>query len=158
MAKLSGKKLILVGDRAGVPHTVLEEALKDCGGEVVYAVTECFSCSPLGTMDNKDQENINECVKQYEAVNCVAILGSATTECAIAYAEALTAGDPSGMGPLCDIALGLPVYSIFEKAIENETNKGVWDEKIAILALSLPAAEIASAVSKVRSKNSKYSL
>ena len=158
MSKLSGKKLILLGDREGVSNSSMEEALKNCGAEVVYSVTACFSCSALGTMDNKDQSGINDCVNQFGAMNCVAVLGSATTDCAIAYAEALTAGDPSGLGPLCDIALGLPVYSIFEKTIENETNKGVWDEKISILSLTLPSREIADAVEKIRSKNSRYKL
>lgn len=158
MPKLSGKKLILLGDREGVPHTAMQEALKNCGAEVVYAVTACFSCSALATMDNKDQSGINECVKLCGAENCVAVLGSGSVDGAIAYAEALTAGDPSGLGPLCDISLGLPVYSIFEKAIENETSKGVWEEKISMLALALPVKEIASSVKGIREKKSKYSL
>ena len=39
MSKLSGKKLILLGDREGVSNSAMEEALKNCGAEVVYSVT-----------------------------------------------------------------------------------------------------------------------
>lgn len=40
--KLKGKKLILLGERDGVPGPAMEAALKNCGAEVVFTVTECF--------------------------------------------------------------------------------------------------------------------
>jgi betaine reductase len=42
MGKLSGKKLILLGERDGVAGPAMEESLKNCGGEVAFSVTECF--------------------------------------------------------------------------------------------------------------------
>jgi betaine reductase len=42
MGKLSGKKLILLGERDGVAGPAMEESLKNCGAEVAFSVTECF--------------------------------------------------------------------------------------------------------------------
>mgnify|MGYP001198647887 CR=1 FL=1 len=42
MGKLSGKKLLLLGERDGVAGPAMEECLKDSGAEIVFSVTECF--------------------------------------------------------------------------------------------------------------------
>ena len=39
---LKGKKIIILGDRDGVPGPAIAECVKSAGGEVVFAVTECF--------------------------------------------------------------------------------------------------------------------
>lgn len=42
MGKLSGKKLLLLGERDGVPGPAMAEALANAGAEVLFAATECF--------------------------------------------------------------------------------------------------------------------
>jgi len=42
MGKLTGKKLLLLGERDGVPSPAMEACLKDSGGEVAFSATECF--------------------------------------------------------------------------------------------------------------------
>ncbi|SMG49087.1 betaine reductase [Dethiosulfovibrio salsuginis] len=42
MGKLAGKKLILLGERDGVPAPAMESCFKNSGAEVIFAVTECF--------------------------------------------------------------------------------------------------------------------
>ena len=42
MGFLEGKKIIIIGDRAGVPGPAIEECVKTAGAEVVYSSTECF--------------------------------------------------------------------------------------------------------------------
>jgi betaine reductase len=42
MGKLAGKKLLLLGERDGVPGPAMEACLKDSGAEVLFSVTECF--------------------------------------------------------------------------------------------------------------------
>ena len=39
---LNGKKLIILGERDGVPAPVIEQAIAGLGGEVAYAATQCF--------------------------------------------------------------------------------------------------------------------
>ena len=42
MAILKDKKVIIIGDRDGIPGPAIEECLKTAGAEVVYSSTECF--------------------------------------------------------------------------------------------------------------------
>ena len=39
---LNGKKLIILGERDGVPAPVIAQAIAGLGGEVAYAATQCF--------------------------------------------------------------------------------------------------------------------
>ncbi len=39
---LNGKKLIILGERDGIPAPVIEQAIAGLGGEVTYAATQCF--------------------------------------------------------------------------------------------------------------------
>ena len=39
---LKGKKLIVLGERDGVPAPTIEQAIEGLGGEVVYSATQCF--------------------------------------------------------------------------------------------------------------------
>ena len=42
MAILDGKKVVIIGDRDGVPGPAIAECVKTAGGEFVYSSTECF--------------------------------------------------------------------------------------------------------------------
>lgn len=42
MAILDGKKVIIIGDRDGVPGPAIEECAKTAGADVIYSSTECF--------------------------------------------------------------------------------------------------------------------
>ena len=42
MSLFSGKKIIVIGDRDGVPGPAIEACLKGVGCEVVFSSTECF--------------------------------------------------------------------------------------------------------------------
>ena len=42
MSILENKKVIIIGDRDGIPGPAIEEGVKTAGGEVVFSSTECF--------------------------------------------------------------------------------------------------------------------
>jgi betaine reductase len=42
VSKIKGKKLILIGERDGVPGPAMETVLAPLGAEVVFSATECF--------------------------------------------------------------------------------------------------------------------
>ena len=42
MAILEGKKVIIIGDRDGVPGPAIAECVKTAGAEIVFSSTECF--------------------------------------------------------------------------------------------------------------------
>lgn len=39
---LKDKKVIVIGDRDGIPGPAIEACVKSAGGDVVFASTECF--------------------------------------------------------------------------------------------------------------------
>src|SRR3546814_10717420 len=39
---LKDKKVIIIGDRDGIPAPAIEECVKTVGAEVIFAATECF--------------------------------------------------------------------------------------------------------------------
>ena len=39
---LEDKKVVILGDRDGVPSPAIEECVKTAGAEVVFSTTECF--------------------------------------------------------------------------------------------------------------------
>ena len=42
MDKLEGKKLLILGERDGVPGPAMEACLKGCGADLEFSATECF--------------------------------------------------------------------------------------------------------------------
>ena len=42
MAILEGKKVVVIGDRDGVPGPAISACVETAGGEVIFASTECF--------------------------------------------------------------------------------------------------------------------
>ena len=42
MSMLTGKKVIVIGDRDGIPGPAIDECLKTAGAEIVFSSTECF--------------------------------------------------------------------------------------------------------------------
>ena len=42
MALLKDKKVVIIGDRDGIPGPAIEACAKSAGAEVVFSSTECF--------------------------------------------------------------------------------------------------------------------
>ena len=42
MAILKDKKVVIIGDRDGIPGPSIAECVKTAGADVVYSSTECF--------------------------------------------------------------------------------------------------------------------
>ncbi len=42
MSLYDGKKVIIIGDRDGIPGQAIEECLKSTEAEVLFSSTECF--------------------------------------------------------------------------------------------------------------------
>jgi betaine reductase len=42
MSLFNNKKVIVIGDRDGIPGPAIEECLKTAGAEVIFSSTECF--------------------------------------------------------------------------------------------------------------------
>ena len=42
MCILAGKKVVIIGDRDGIPVQAIEAGAKSAGADVVFSSTECF--------------------------------------------------------------------------------------------------------------------
>ena len=42
MSLLNNKKVIIIGDRDGIPGPAIEECIKGTGAEILFSSTECF--------------------------------------------------------------------------------------------------------------------
>lgn len=42
MSRFDGKKIIIIGDRDGIPGPAIEECLKNTQSDIIYSSTECF--------------------------------------------------------------------------------------------------------------------
>ena len=42
MSRFTGKKIVIIGDRDGIPGPAIEECLKPIDCEVIFPSTECF--------------------------------------------------------------------------------------------------------------------
>jgi betaine reductase len=80
----------------------------------------------------------------------VVVLGSPTPESAEVYARTVTEGDPSWVGPLAGIALGLPVFHVMEPEIKAQFDPKVYQEQIGIMESVLDMDDLIKAVRLVR--------
>ncbi len=67
-------------------------------------------------------------------------------------AETVTIGDPSFVGPLAGVSLGLHVFHILEEDIKAQIDPGVWDEQLALLEVALDVDDIRESMTRVRER------
>lgn len=78
------------------------------------------------------------------------VLGSPSPESSEIYARTVTEGDPSWVGPLAGVALGLPVYHVLEPEMKAQFDPAVYDEQVSIMESVLETDAIIEAVRSVR--------
>jgi len=149
---LKDKKVIVIGDKDGIPGKAIEECIKSAGAEVVLKTTKCFACSTAGAMDVEIQQSVIDIALQYGAQNIVVVIGGADAESSGITAETMVDGDPTFVGPLAGIALGLSVYHIFEPEIKEVCKNLVYDEQCGVIEMVLEIDEIIFEVKSVRDK------
>lgn len=153
---LSGKKIIIIGDKDGASGPAIEACVKSAGAEVVFSSTKCFACSIVGGIDFEAQQIIKDYVSKYGAQNIVIVIGGAEAEASGLCAETVTQGDKTSMGPLSGIALGLVIYHVVEPEMKDIFAEPVYEEQCGVLEMILDIDEIILAVKSVRDKFSRY--
>jgi glycine reductase len=89
---------------------------------------------------------------QYTKDDLVVILGSPNADSSELYAETLINGDPSWVGPLAGVSLGLPVYHILEPEISNQISPVVYKEHLELLEIAFDVEAITEGIDRVRNK------
>ena len=90
--------------------------------------------------------------EKYGKENVVAVLGAPDAESAELYAETLVNGDPSWLGPLAGVALGLPVYHILEPEIKAIIDPACFKEHLELLEIAMDVDQITEGLNRVRKK------
>ena len=67
----------------------------------------------------------------------------------------MTAGDPSFAGPLAGVALGLPVYHIFDPLLKEQADATAWEEQISMMEMVLDCEKLTEAVRELREQYGK---
>ena len=157
MSLLSNKKVLIIGDRDGIPGPAIEECVKTVeGAEVVFSSTECFVWTAAGAMDLENQNRVKDAADKFGAENVVILLGAAEAEAAGLAAETVTAGDPTFAGPLAGVALGLSVYHVVEEPIKSLFDESVYEYQISMMEMVLEVEEIEEEMSGIREEFCKF--
>jgi len=106
-------------------------------------------------MDLANQQRVKDAAEKFGEDNVIVVLGSSDAEGAGIYAETVTAGDPTFAGSLAGVALGLPVYHIFEDVIRAEVDVGEWENQISMMEMVLDTITLAKAVAEMREQHGK---
>ena len=101
-------------------------------------------------MDPENQDRIKALVERLGRDDLVVVLGAADPEALEVAAETVTAGDPSYVGPLAGVSLGLPVWHIFEDEVKAQVDPAVYDDQVGLLELALDTEAVKTAMRKAR--------
>lgn len=101
-------------------------------------------------MDPENQDQIKALVERFGADDLVVVLGAADPEALEVAAETVTAGDPSYVGPLAGVSLGLPVMHIFEDEVKEQIDPSVYEEQVGLLELALDTEAVREAMKRAR--------
>lgn len=80
----------------------------------------------------------------------IVIIGAPDADSAELYAETVMNGDPTWVGPLAGVALGLPVYHIIEPEIKAQIDPACYEEHLKLMEIALDVDKIFQALSKLR--------
>lgn len=149
-------KVVIIGDRDGIPGPAMEECIKTTPAEVVFSATECFVWTAAGAMDLENQNRVKEAVDKYGAENIIVLLGGGEAETAGLAAETVTAGDPTWAGPLAGVSLGLKVYHALDPEFKESVDADVYDEQIGMMEMVLDVDAITSEIKAIRDEYTQY--
>lgn len=121
------KKFLILGDRDAIPSYTIAKLLEDSGLEVAYRSVQCALCCHEGTIDPEDQSAIAQLAKEQGTDNLIVVLGQVDEEHIRMSVQTLTKGDPTGVGPLYGVELGLTIYHVLECGFRDMFDRGLYD-------------------------------
>lgn len=104
-------------------------------------------------MDPENQDRIREIAERESAGDLVVVLGAVDADSLQVATETVTVGDPSYVGSLAGVSLGLPVVHIFEDEVKRQVDPGVYQEQVGLLELSLDTDAVKAAMAKLRGQS-----
>jgi glycine reductase len=104
-------------------------------------------------MDPENQDRIREIAERESAGDLVVVLGAVDADSLQVATETVTVGDPSYVGSLAGVSLGLTVVHIFEDEVKGQVDPGVYQEQVGLLELSLDPDAVKAAMAKLRGQS-----
>ena len=145
-----GKKVIVLGERDGVPGPAIAACMEAVGAEVIFTATECFVWTAAGAMDMENQTTIKKLSDDNGTENLMVVLGATDLQGAEITATTLISGDPSFTGPLAGASLGLPVYHILEPEVKKAIPEDVYQEHAGFMEMVVDTEEIGGVFKRIR--------
>lgn len=145
---LRGKKVIALGESEAASGSALRKFAEAAGAEVIEEVTQCFGWGYMRAMDLKAQESVKAYAQAHGTDNLVVLIGAADAWTARLFCAAVTRGDPTYMGALTGVQLGLPCYHITEPEIKAQVDQALYNELFGKPAIFF---DIDSIIEKVKS-------
>ena len=102
-------------------------------------------------MDPDNQTLVKALADEHGTDDLIVVLGATDPEALEVAAETVTRGDPSYIGPLSEVPLGLHVFHIFEDEIKSTVDAEAYDREIGFLEAALDADSVRSTMQRVRS-------
>ncbi len=127
---LQNKKFVILGDRDAIPSYIIAKLLEDSGLEVAYRSVQCALCCHEGTIDPEDQSRIAALAEKHGAANLIVVLGQVDEEHIRMSAQTLTTGDPTGVGALYGVELGLTIYHVLECGFKAFFDRDLYDRHL----------------------------
>ena len=82
------------------------------------------------------------------------VLGATDPEVIKLVGDTVTVGDPTYAGPLTNVALGMPVYHIFEPELKAQIPSELYHEKVGHLEVLHDVDQVVSTTVEVRKASS----
>ena len=101
-------------------------------------------------MDPENQSRIKATVERYGADDLIVVLGAADPWSIEMAALTVTEGDPSFVGPLAGVQLGLPVVHIFEDEVREQVDPAIYDDRVGFVELAVDSAAVRVAMKNLR--------
>jgi len=104
-------------------------------------------------MDADNQKKIKDLAEgdgAGKARDLIVVLGASDLEGALISAETVTSGDPSFVGPLAGVSLGLPVYHILEPEMQEVIPSDIYEEEVGIWLLSVDTETLGKEFKAIR--------
>ena len=96
-------------------------------------------------MDPENQGRIKALAAEFPA-DIVVVLGATDRESISIAAETVTSGDPSYVGPLAGVQLGLPVMHVFDPIVRSQADTDVYDAQVGLIEMTIDTEELVGAL------------
>lgn len=152
---LKSKKVIVLGDKDGIPGSIIESCIKMSGAEVVFNSTTCFSCSISGTIDEETNQEIKQITEKYGEENIIVILGCAEADTSTLIVRTITESilgenEPDAIHNLSGAEFGMNIYHMLEPEIKDECNSTVYDKHCKVMEIVLDSDKIIKELKSIR--------